>query len=61
MILAKMRNSSRIVFYCTAVVGDGAVGGTGTECAGDSRIRVTFEKGMDIECPQAMLPTAILR
>ena len=41
---------------CHAVVGDGAVGGTGAECAADSRIRVTVEKGMGIECPQAMTP-----
>ena len=41
---------------CHAVVGDGAVGGTGAECAADSHIRVTVEKGMGIESPQAMTP-----
>ena len=29
---------------CHAVVGDGAVGGTGAECSADSHIRVTVEK-----------------
>ena len=41
---------------CHAVVGDGAVGGTGAECSADSHIRVTVEKGMGIESPQAMTP-----
>jgi amidase len=41
---------------CHAVVGDGAVAGTGAECASDSHIRVTVEKGMGITSPQAMTP-----
>ena len=41
---------------CHAVVGDGAVGGTGAECAADSHIRVTVEKGMGIESPRAITP-----
>ena len=32
------------------------MGGTGAECAADSHIRVTVEKGMGIECPLAMTP-----
>ena len=32
------------------------MGGTGAECAADSHIRVTVEKGMGIDCPQAMTP-----
>lgn len=41
---------------CHAVVGDGAVAGTGAECSSDSHIRVTVEKGMDITSPQALTP-----
>jgi amidase len=41
---------------CHAVVGDGAVAGTGAECASDSHIRVTVEKGMGITSPQALTP-----
>ena len=41
---------------CHAVVGDGAVAGTGAECAADTHLRVTVEKGMNLTCPQAMTP-----
>jgi amidase len=41
---------------CHAVVGDGAVAGTGAECSADSHIRVTVEKGMGITNPQALTP-----
>jgi amidase len=41
---------------CHAVVGDGAVGGTGAECAAEITLRVTVEKGMRIERPRALTP-----
>lgn len=41
---------------CHAVVGDGAVGGTGAECSADTHIRVTVEQGMAIACPRALTP-----
>ena len=41
---------------CHAVVGDGAVAGTGAECSADSHIRVTVEKGMNIRGPRALTP-----
>jgi amidase len=41
---------------CHAVVGDGAVGGTGAECAAEITMRVTLEKGMGIERPRALTP-----
>lgn len=41
---------------CHAVVGDGAVAGTGAECSSDTRIRVTVEKGMGITGPRAITP-----
>ena len=41
---------------CHAVVGDGAVGGTGAECAAEITLRVTLEKGMGIERPRALTP-----
>ena len=41
---------------CHAVVGDGAVAGTGAECSSDTHIRVTVEKGMGIKGPRAMTP-----
>ena len=41
---------------CHAIVGDGAVAGTGAECAADSHIRVTVEKGMNIASPRALTP-----
>ena len=39
---------------CHAVVGDGAVAGTGAECSSDTHIRVTVEKGMNINSPRAI-------
>ena len=41
---------------CHAVVGDGAVAGTGAECSSDTHIRVTVEKGMNISSPRAVTP-----
>ena len=41
---------------CHAVVGDGAVAGTGAECSSDTHIRVTIEKGMNIASPRALTP-----
>jgi acetamidase/formamidase len=41
---------------CHAVVGDGAVAGTGAECSADSHIRVTVEKGMGLAGPRALTP-----
>ena len=41
---------------CHAVVGDGAVAGTGAECSSDTHIRVTVEKGMGINGPRAITP-----
>ncbi|MDH3604815.1 MAG: acetamidase/formamidase family protein [Candidatus Tectomicrobia bacterium] len=41
---------------CHAVVGDGAVGGTGAECAADLTLRLTVEKEMHIERPRALTP-----
>ena len=41
---------------CHAVVGDGAVAGTGAECSADTHIRVTVEKGMGIPAPRALTP-----
>ena len=41
---------------CHAVVGDGAVAGTGAECSSDTHIRVTVEKGMAISSPRAITP-----
>ena len=41
---------------CHAVVGDGAVAGTGAECSSDTHIRVTVEKGMGIGSPRALTP-----
>jgi amidase len=41
---------------CHAVVGDGAVAGTGAECSSDTHIRVMVEKGMGITGPRAMTP-----
>lgn len=39
---------------CHAVVGDGAVAGTGAECSSDTHVRVTVEKGMGIDSPRAL-------
>ena len=41
---------------CHALVGDGAVAGTGAECSADTHIRVTVEKGMSIGSPRALTP-----
>ena len=41
---------------CHAVVGDGAVAGTGAECSSEAHIRVTLEKGMDLTGPRVMTP-----
>ena len=41
---------------CHALVGDGAVAGTGAECSADTHLRVTVEKGMGISSPQALTP-----
>ena len=41
---------------CHAVVGDGAVAGTGAECSADSRIRITVEKQSGITGPRALTP-----
>ena len=41
---------------CHAVVGAGAVAGTGAECSSDTHIRVTVEKGMNINSPRAITP-----
>ena len=41
---------------CHAVVGDGAVAGTGAECSADSHLRVTVEKSMGIGSPRALTP-----
>ena len=39
-----------------AVVGDGAVGGTGAETEAEIHIRVTVEKGMGLRSPRALTP-----
>ena len=41
---------------CHAVVGDGAVAGTGAECSADTHIRVTVEKSMGLKGPRALTP-----
>ncbi len=41
---------------CHAVVGDGAVAGTGAECSSETHVRVTVEKGMGITSPRALTP-----
>jgi amidase len=41
---------------CHVVVGDGAVAGTGAECASDTLIRVTVEKGKHLTGPRALTP-----
>jgi amidase len=41
---------------CHAVVGDGAVGGTGAECAAEITIRVTVEPAKGLERPRALTP-----
>lgn len=39
---------------CHAVLGDGAVGGTGAECAAEITLRINLEKGMGIERPRVL-------
>jgi amidase len=41
---------------CHAVVGDGAVGGTGAECAAELTLRLTVEKEIHLERPRALTP-----
>jgi amidase len=41
---------------CHALVGDGAVGGTGAECAADISLRVSLEKAAGIARPRALTP-----
>ena len=41
---------------CHAVVGDGAVAGTGAECSADTHLRVTVEKGLNLSAPRALTP-----
>ncbi|MGE4220783.1 MAG: acetamidase/formamidase family protein [Alphaproteobacteria bacterium] len=41
---------------CHATLGDGCVGGTAAECASESRLRVTLEKGMTLDRPRALTP-----
>jgi amidase len=41
---------------CHAVVGDGAVAGTGAECASDTHLRITVEKGASPAGPRALTP-----
>jgi amidase len=45
---------------CHAVVGDGAVAGTGAECASDTLIRVTIEKGKRLAGPRALTPDHVV-
>src|SRR6185369_15586831 len=45
---------------CHAVVGDGAVAGTGAECASDTTIRVTVEKGVGLSAPRALTPDHVV-
>ena len=41
---------------CHAIVGDGAVGGTGGETEAEMHIRVTVEKGLNLKAPRALTP-----
>jgi amidase len=45
---------------CHALVGDGAVAGTGAECASDTEIRVTVEKGANLAGPRALTPEHVV-
>jgi acetamidase/formamidase len=45
---------------CHAVVGDGAVAGTGAECASDTQIRVTLEKATVLKMPRALTPEHVV-
>jgi amidase len=41
---------------CHAVVGDGAVGGTGAECSAEVTLRLTVEKNRHLPGPRALTP-----
>jgi len=41
---------------CHAVVGDGAVGGTGAECSAEVTLRITGEKDRQLPGPRALTP-----
>lgn len=41
---------------CHAVVGDGAIGGTGAECSAELRLRIKLEKHRKIKRPRALTP-----
>jgi amidase len=41
---------------CHAVVGDGAVGGTGADCSAEVTLRVSVEQGMRLPGPRALTP-----
>jgi amidase len=41
---------------CHAVVGDGAVGGTGAECSAEVTLRITVEKNRHLPGPRALTP-----
>ena len=41
---------------CHAMVGDGAVGGTGAECSAELTLRLTVEKDRHLARPQALTP-----
>jgi amidase len=45
---------------CHAVVGDGAVAGTGAECPAEIRVRVTVEKGRRLTSPRALTPSHLV-
>ena len=41
---------------CHAVLGDGAVGGTGAETEAEIHLRVTVESGLNLKAPRALTP-----
>ena len=41
---------------CHSIVGDGAVAGTGAETEAEIHIRVTLEKGLNLNAPRALTP-----
>jgi amidase len=45
---------------CHAVVGDGAVAGTGAECAAEIQMRVTVEKDRRLTSPRALTPSHLV-
>jgi len=45
---------------CHALVGDGAVAGTGAECASDTQIRVTVQKAANLAMPRALTPDHVV-